>query len=325
MGVKRKITKNLKADLVLLDEAFAEFIEIKEAQNCAPSTLRNYQQSYDYFKQFNEWDETATTDMVEVNQFYHWMHTMRLEGVKATSINHYIRDARVFFYWCMDADRKYIEPSFKIELMKHQEEQLKLFMDEDIEALLEKPSRKEDFTTWRTWAIVNWVLGTGNRSATICEVQIGDINFNKREIALRFTKNKKIQIIPLSSSLETVLKEYIRTWRSDAGKEDWLFPSISDVKLTTNALRHSFSKYCKDRNVNQTNIHGLRHNFARGWIKNNGNQFVLQQIMGHQSTEMTRKYVKLFAEDIKEDFDRFSPLDTIKRNAKRTHKIRANF
>lgn len=325
MGVKRKIVKNAKADLIIVCEAFEEFMTEKEAKNCAPSTLRNYAQSFEYFMRFNDFTEETTTEEISQSQIFKWMNTMKLEGVKPTSINHYLRDCRAFLYWCMDDTRKYIEPAFKVEMIKGQEEPLKFFTDDDIDTLLEKPRKNESFSAWRTWAIVNWVLGTGNRAATICAVKIGDINFNKKEIVLQHNKNKKAQIIPLSSSLEVVIKEYMRVWRKDSGKEDWLFPNIGDEQLTTNALRHSFAKYCESRGVEQTNIHGLRHNFARGWIRNNGNQFVLQQVMGHSSTEMTRKYVKLFAEDIKEDFDKFSPLDSIKRSAKRTKLVKRSY
>lgn len=325
MGVKRKVTKNAKADLIVICEAFEEFITEKEARNCAPSTLRNYVQSFEYFMAFNEFDTNTTTEEITQSLFFKWMNSMKLDGVKPTSINHYLRDCRAFFYWCMDDSRKYIEPAFKIEMIKGQEEQLKLFTDEDIELLLEKPKRNDGFSAWRMWAIVNWVLGTGNRASTICAVKIGDVNFTKKEIVLSHTKNKKAQIIPLSSSLEVVIKEYIRVWRKDCGSDCWLFPNIGDEQLTTNALRHAFAKYCESRGVERTNIHGLRHNFAKGWIKNNGNQFVLQQVMGHASTEMTRKYVKLFAEDIKEDYDKFSPLDTIKRASKRTKMIKRSY
>lgn len=111
-------------------------------------------------------------------------------------------------------------------------------------------------------------------------------------------------------------------WRRDADLDGWLFPNVGEEKLTTNALRHSFSRYCAARGVERTNIHGLRHNFAKGWVQNNGNMFALQKILGHSSLDMTRKYVRLFAEDIKEDFDKFSPLDTIKRGARRTQTVK---
>lgn len=322
MGVKRAIKRATSSELIPLQEAFDEFIAEKEAHNLSPATIRNYQQSYDFFTRFHEFTNETTTDEIKPTHFYKWINSMKLDGVKPTSINHYLRDCRTFFYWCMDADRKYIEPAFKIAMIEGQEEQLKLFTDEELELLLEKPRRNDSFTDWRTWAIVNWVLGTGNRAATICDVRLNDINYSKREIALGHTKNKKAQIIPLSSSLETVLKEYVRMWRKDAPIDAWLFPNVGEDKLTTNALRHAFSRYCGSRGVDRTNIHGLRHNFAKGWVQNNGNMFALQKILGHSSLDMTRKYVKLFSEDIKEDFDKFSPLDTIKRGSRRTQLVK---
>lgn len=325
MAVKRKIKKSTGYDLIPLGMAFDEFIQEKEARNLSQATIRNYIQSFEYFMDFNELSrDDNTTDEINIGMFHHWIGSMKLDGVKHTSINHYLRDCRAFFYWCMDEDRKYITPSFKIHLVEGQEEQLKLFSDEDIALLLEKPRRNDSFVVWRTWAIVNWVLGTGNRASTICDVRLNDVYYAKKEIALGHTKNKKAQIIPLSSSLETVLKEYCRMWRKEAEIDGWLFPNVGEEQLTTNALRHAFAKYCDDRGVEQTNIHGLRHNFAKGWVRNNGNMFALQKILGHASLDMTRKYVKLFSEDIKEDFDRFSPLDTIKRGAKRTQKVRRN-
>lgn len=322
MGIKRAIKKSTGYDLIYFKEAFEEFLVEKEAKNLSEATLRNYRQSFEMFCTFHEFTDETTTDELTISHFYKWINTMKLNGVKHTSINHYLRDVRSFCYWCMDEDRQYINPAFKINMVEGQEEQMKMFSDEDIDLLLEKPRKTESFTAWRMWAITNWVLGTGNRASTICEVKITDISFSKKEIILAHTKNKKAQIIPLSSSLETVIKEYIRMWRKEAPADGWLFPNVGEDKLTTNALRHSFAKYCNSRGVESTNIHGLRHNFAKGWVRNNGNMFALQKILGHSSLDMTRKYVKMFSEDIKEDYDKFSPLDSIKRASRRTQNVK---
>ena len=321
MAIKRTVKRSSEADVVMLLEAFEEFISEKDAHNLAKSTLTNYRQSFEFFTKFAGYDDKTSTEEVNKQAIYQWINTLKLKGVKHSSINHYLRDIRTFLYWCMDGDRKYIDPSFKIQLLEGQEEPIKLFSDEELDALLEKPRKKDSFAEWRTWAIVNWVLATGNRAATICEVKITDVNFSKKEITLAHTKNKKAQYIPLSSSLETVLKEYIRMWRKEAPVDGWMFPNVGEEKLTTNALRLSFGRFCTNRGVEKSNIHGLRHNFAKGWLRNNGNMFVLQKILGHSTLDMTRRYVKLFSEDIKEDYDRFSPLDTIKRGSKRTHKV----
>lgn len=320
--VKRVLNKPQAKTEIYLFEAFEEFMMEKQARNLSKSTLRNYRQSFTFFCQYHELDADTPTTAINPSLFYSWINHLKLDRVKETSINHYLRDVRAFMYWCMEEPRNYITPAFKINMIEAQEETIKLFSDDDIVALLEKPKRNDGFVEWRTWAIVNWVLATGNRASTVCEVALTDINFNKKEITLRHTKNKKAQIIPLSSALETVLKEYIRMWRKEAPINGFLFPNIGEEQLTTNALRLSFTRYCNSRGVSQTNIHGLRHNFAKMWVQNNGNMYALQSILGHSSLEMTRRYVRLFGEDLKEDFDKYNPLDNLKRSTKRTQAVK---
>lgn len=322
MAIKRKVKRSSNSDDITIDEALELFIQEKSAKNLSEATLTNYRQSINYFSSLVGYTDKSLTTEITADDIYKFINTAKLKDVKPSSINHYIRDVRCFLYWCMDASRGYIKNTFKIQEMAKQEEQLKMFTDEEIDALLERPRRNDPFTEWRTYVIVNWVLATGNRAATICNVKISDVNFAHREIVLQHTKNKKAQVIPLSSSLESCLKEYIRMWRKEASIDGWMFPNIGEEQLTTNALRLSFGRYCAARGVEKSNIHGLRHNFAKGWVRNNGNMYTLQSILGHSSLEMTRRYVKLFAEDLKENYDYYSPLDSIKRSSKRTHTVK---
>lgn len=321
MGIQRKIKRNVAADVVTLGEAFEEFYNIKAARGLSASTLRNYKQSYEYFRDFCRLTDDSPTTEVQESFFYKWMNSMKIDGVKPTSINHYLRDCRAFFYWCMESNREYIAPAFKIEMVKAQEEAPKAFNESDILALLDKPRNNDTFADWRTWAIVNWILATGNRSSTIINLTIGDVDFRRMEIILKHTKSKKAQVIPLSTTLAATVKEYIKRFRDDATTDDYLFPNIGDEKLTTNGLRKAFTRYCQARGVEQTNIHGLRHTFAIDWCRNNGNMFVLQKMLGHSTLAMTKRYVQLGVEDMKADFDNYSPLDKIKSSGRRTNII----
>ena len=318
MGVK--IKRNQKANCILLGDAFEEFMVEKSALNKSASTLHNYRQSFGYFKEFNDLKDDTPIEEIKQSHFYQWVNDMKIEGKKPTTINHYIRDVRAFLYWAMDEDRGYM-PKFKVQEMASQEEMPKMFDLEDIEILTQKPRIDDCFGDWRNWAIVSWVMGTGNRAATICEVRLGDISFTKKEIILRHTKNKRIQVIPLSSSLETTIKEYIRGWRQGVGSEAYLFPNIGEEQLTTGALRNSFTRYCQKRGAKRHNIHGLRHNFAANWIKSGGGEYQLQEILGHSDLAMVRHYVKLFSEDLKKNYDEYSLLDSIKKKGKRTQKV----
>ena len=101
----------------------------------------------------------------------------------------------------------------------------------------------------------------------------------------------------------------------------WLFPNIGGEQLTGSGLRCAFKRYCLSRGVKQHNVHGLRHTFSLYYIRNNGNQFKLQKILGHSTMEMTRRYVNLAAADITSDYDRFSPLANAKRKTCRARAI----
>jgi hypothetical protein len=38
--------------------------------------------------------------------------------------------------------------------------------------LIQPPKRKDSFVIWCSWAIINFILGTAAREATVCQMQI---------------------------------------------------------------------------------------------------------------------------------------------------------
>ena len=242
-------------------------------------------------------------------------------GMKPTSLNHYLRDIRAFVYWCIE--RGYLNTKIKIKEVTEQETIKETYTDEEKLKLIAKPSKYcESFVEWRSWAIVNWALATGHRASTICAIRLGDVNFRKGEIIVRRTKTNKAYITPLSKALATVIKEYIRLFRSKASDEDYLFCNIGNSQLTVNALKHSIRDYNHKRGVDKTSVHSFRHTFAKDWIRNTGDVFRLQKLLGHTSLEMTRNYVNMFSEDLKEGFDEHNPLDVLKKNSSRTRTVK---
>lgn len=68
------------------------------------------------------------------------------------------------------------------------------------------------------------------------------------------------------------------------------------------------------RNVNKTSCHLFRHTFAKNWILAGGDIFRLQKILGHYDLEMTKEYLAMFGQDLQMDFEKFNPLDRLKKN-----------
>lgn len=319
--VKRVIRKSCSTIEVTLGNAFREFYLEKETKGLASVSLHSYVSCFTVFKRFNGFTDQTSSSEVSVDNIYNWIHDLKQHNARTATINSYMAYIRSFLYWCMDEERQYITP-FKVPTVKGQEEKLKLYTEDELIRLLEKPHKNDSFATWRTWAVVNWALATGNRAASIFAVKIRDIDFKSKEIFLTHTKNRISQNIPLSPALELVLREYIKMWRRYADSEAWLFPNVGEEQLTYSAHMQRYKRYCQERGVQRHNMHGLRHNFAKGWIVNGGNAFALQRVLGHSNMNMTKRYVRLFTEDIKEDYSAYSALDTIKKAKSRTQLVK---
>ena len=61
---------------------------------------------------------------------------------------------------------------FKIKMVKAQETIKDVYTQEELCALIQPLKREDSFVVWRSWAIINFILGTAAREATVCEMQI---------------------------------------------------------------------------------------------------------------------------------------------------------
>lgn len=308
MGIKRTVKrKSVAKPKTTIGEAYTSFVTEKQAKGLVESTLANYEQSLKYFKKHFNFDDDTEITVITRELVIQWINAMRESDLSAAALNHYLRDCRAFFYWCMHDDRKFIAP-FKIEQVRAQETKQKTYSKEDLKRLLAKPKNENDFVEWRTWAIANVAYDMGGRCAEITNIQMQDVNLTKRTIYLRHTKNKALSHMPISSQCAKVLKEYMAEFRSDAADEDYLFCNYGNEQLSYNALAHSYTRYCKNREIEKHSLHGIRHTFATALAENtNGDMVKVQKALRHSSIDMARKYIDL-ANVSMGNYDDISPL-----------------
>ena len=96
MAIKRTIKRSSGADDIILLDAFEDFIIEKEAHNLSDATIKNYRQSFDFFVKFAGYSDKTTTEEVNQQAIFQWINTLKLNGTKPSSINHYLRDVRAF-------------------------------------------------------------------------------------------------------------------------------------------------------------------------------------------------------------------------------------
>ncbi|MCX8074893.1 MAG: site-specific integrase [Clostridia bacterium] len=230
---------------------------------------------------------------------------LKERNVKEVTINSYLRGTRVIFSYFMEMG--YTKP-FKITLIKTEKTIKPTYTDYELQLLLKKPDlNKCNFSEYRNWVIVNYLLATGNRASTVSNLKIENIDFSNETIILTKTKNRKQQIIPLSRSLVQILRDYLKYRKGS--NDDYLFCNTYGNRLTVYALQHTIYLYNKSKGVLKTSLHLFRHTFAKKWILNGGDIFRLQKILGHSSLDMVKEYVNMFSEDLHQNFNEFNPLE----------------
>ena len=103
--------------------------------------------------------------------------------------------------------------------------------------------------------------------------------------------------------------------RVRSGEEnDYLFCTAYGEKANRQTISVNVNNYNRKCGVMKTGLHRFRHTFAKKWINSGGDIFRLQKILGHSSLDVVRNYVNMFTNDLQENFNSFSPLESIARD-----------
>lgn len=299
-----KITMQLPIQTKTIDKAFDEFLRWCKVKNLSPHTIKFYEVQFNEFLKFYQSNDLQGINNDTINQYILYL---REKGISDVTVNTYVRALRVIFYHWMDLG--YIE-RFKVKLPKAEKKVKQTYTDEELALLLKKPDlRKCTFAEFRDWVLVNYLLATGNRISTVANIKIGDLDFDNDCIILRHTKNKRQQIIPMSSTLKEVLLEYLKYRKGNP--DDYLFCNQYGEQMQVDSLKTAIKRYNQNRGVMKTSCHAFRHTFAKKYIMAGGDIFRLQKLLGHSSLEMVKEYVNMFAEDLKQNYDQLNPLEQI--------------
>ncbi len=259
--MKIKLNKVIKEDLTV-QEAFEKYQRYNELRNLSIYTIEHKEVSHKRFMQYLKNDNFLIKD-IDKDLIDDYTFHLKEGGLKAVSINTNLRSVRAFINWA--ADNNYLE-GFKITNLNQEETIKETYSDTQLERLLEMPNIKKcSFREYRTWVMINYFLGTGNRVNTAVNLKINDIDWENDFIRLTTTKNRKQQLIPLSRSLREVLEEYLKYRGGEP--EDYLFCTEEGTKLIRSTVSNSVYDYNKKRGVELTSIHAFRHTFAITSVK----------------------------------------------------------
>jgi len=230
-------------------------------------------------------------------------------GLNDVTIDSHFRAYRAFAYYAMEYE--WIEKR-KIVVRDTQPVEKECYTEQEIKLLLAKPDTR-NFTEYRNWVIINYLIACGNRIGSIVEIKIKDVYLEQGYVYVHKQKNKKPDTVPLIARMRNILYEYITIYRIEldgvkVDENEPLFCGRYGNKLTTQGLYKALSEYNKARGVNKTSIHLFRHSFAKDWIVRGGDLFSLKKILGHSSLRMVQRYSNLYTKDVNDKAEKFSML-----------------
>jgi integrase len=145
----------------------------------------------------------------------------------------------------------------------------------------------------RDRALILLLLRTGMRIGEALGLRLNDLDIKDRKVHLfEGEKNSMGRVVYLSDDALFAIKLWLR--RRDKNKE-FVFYGQGNGHLCYSAGRSRFVRYLKKAGLEQKGytVHCLRHTFASELLNAGMRLECLQQLLGHQDIEVTRRYARL--------------------------------
>ncbi len=299
-----------------IDFLWDKYILESRLQGFSEATIRNKEYYFAVFYRFL--GENRRVSQLSKDLCVSFLQQRLKEGIKDISINSCNTVINSFLTWLYK--NRYLQEPLKIPKLKAQEVAKATYSENDLQKLLVKPDTTL-FAEYRTWVIINYILGTGNRLSSLLNICNKDVMLSEAYINLTHTKNKKKQIVPLSSNLCFILQEYMSIRQGEP--DDYLFCTSYGKKMGARSANDALIRYCNNCNVVSLGHHAFRHTFAKIAVRDcHIDAFRLQRLLGHSDIKTTEHYVNLYSSDLLNDIDTFTPLERLLQQNQPKERIR---
>jgi len=164
----------------------------------------------------------------------------------------------------------------------------------------------QSLKTWRDISITGFMLFCGLRSKEAIGLQLYDVNTSEGQFRV-LGKGNKERLIPMPANLLETVRKDLRLERPETDSA-YLFVVLKGPKrgrpLTSGGLYKIFRIHRRESGIYKANPHRFRHTFGADMARAGVSIPALMRLMGHAYVQTTMKYVNLFAEDIRDEFNR---------------------
>lgn len=239
------------------------------------------------------------------------------DGGNATStINNKIRCYKAFFGYCYDEEIIEKNPTTKLKQSK-EEIRIEVPTDREVQQLIKYWERKGykygEFLPTRNRMLIIFFISTGARLQEAKNLRWRDVDFDNLAIYL-FGKKRQLESVPMTMKLKKEFMEYhsfcLKHFKGKLGEH--VFVTRQNKKIADDTISSIFKRMSKALNPSyRLSCHTLRHWYCHKCIKGGMSTYVVKNLMRHESIQMTEKYHALWNSDMREEAEKFNPLNDL--------------
>ena len=245
----------------------------------------------EYLLQHNMSDNTICVYVYAVRQFYRRHRQMipaNLQLYKVFLLEHYKPQTVNLRIRAMNCYMEYLNyENSKIPMIKVQQKMYleRIISQGDYEYLKRRLWEDEEYTYY---FVVRFMAATGVRVSELVKFQAEDVQAGFKDI---YSKGNKMRRIYIPSALRTAAAQWLQQEHRLKGA---LFLNRFEAPLSASGIRNQLKIFAARYNIDSDVMypHSFRHRFAKNFIEKCGDIALLSDLLGHESIETTRIYLR---------------------------------
>lgn len=139
------------------------------------------------------------------------------------------------------------------------------------------------------------IYSSGLRIGELLNLELKDIDIDRRLILIRQSKGRKDRYVMLAESVRPLLYNYLQTYMP----KNYLMEGYKDKQYTASAVRSFLKDSCARAKIRKpVSPHTLRHSFATHMLENGTDLRYIQELLGHAKPETTMIYTHVAQKDV---------------------------
>lgn len=311
-----------------LSDAVDGFFLARTAEGYSPHTLADYRVSLRRLVEYLHDPEADAVSTTDVRGFMAHMREYRYKGRPLSS--HTLANIwcalRSFWGWCAAEGLVGERPDTGLKRPEYSRPAVEPFSREDVAALLQaaeftalaSTTRRRSFrmrrpSANRDVALVLLLLDTGLRVGECARLEVRDVDLDGGEVTVRPVgsgRKSRGRHVYLGTVARRALWRYVSERKP--AKSAPLFVTRERAPMSRNSISHLLRQLGERAGVSDVHPHRFRHTMAIWFLRNGGDVFNLQRLLGHSTLDMVRQYVALAEADTATAHRRASPADNWK-------------